>query len=141
MSSVDNPPMVASAFAEKVKDKIQAAVIELIPDEQWTAMIENEIERFTKPYREYGKDHPAPLEKMIRDEIHKQLQARLKEALENELRPVWDSTDSVFEHKLPAMVKEAVKENSGELMQALMNETMCRALQAMQQQMQQQLGM
>ena len=130
-SQVEHAPMVASAFADKVKDKIQAAVIELIPDEQWKGMIEAEINRFMQPRSEYGKNYPAPLTKMIRDEIDNVMRERLQESLKSgELRPVWDPDKGV--DVTQDMVREAVKENAPELMAALLSNLMASTLSEMQ---------
>lgn len=70
------------AVQNKIRDKIRAEFVELMPEDMWTKMVQSVIEEFTfdKP-DSYGKKTPSPLRKLIQDEV----QAVAKDAVAKQL--------------------------------------------------------
>jgi hypothetical protein len=79
----------SSVIARKLRDRIRVGLMELIPDEQWDALIKSEVEAFTKPERldQWGRPvqpSRSSLQHMIRDELNQEAKARIKATLEDE---------------------------------------------------------
>lgn len=66
--------------AEIISGKIKAEFINLIPDDQWTAMVEKEINKFTARTG-YSKNDPSEFEKMVKTEIEKAIREKLVEKI------------------------------------------------------------
>ncbi len=77
---------------DKLRERIQSAFVDVIPEEQWTSMIAAEIQSFFKPTQQktrddYGredvKEAPPPFTKIVHAEVEKLLKEQLKTELSN----------------------------------------------------------
>ncbi len=58
-----------TALRDKISDRIKGSFVELVGEEQWAALVEQGIRRFTQPIRQHGRDEPSPLDRLIEKEI------------------------------------------------------------------------
>ena len=113
-----------SDAAGKIRERIQAAFVEIIPTAQWQAMIEAEIKKFVEPtrIRQYVSHGdwvagPSELEKLVLVEAQKRALALVQKVLaENEWFGDIGSTDPQF--RVSVMVKQYLAENHHGIIQA-----------------------
>ncbi len=66
--------------AEIISGKIKAEFVNLIPDDQWTAMVKKEIDKFTERSG-YNKDRESEFEAIVKAEIKKAIREKLAEKI------------------------------------------------------------
>lgn len=101
MSSTQLAPM--ASIQEKVKERIQATFVDLIPQEMWEGMVQQHLDEFVK----------QQLPRIIKEAA----EARLKEQLKLELnKPEWNSfIYDTMGNRPSEMVLEIVKQAAPEL--------------------------
>jgi hypothetical protein len=74
--------------AKALRAKLQNAFVELIPEEQWEALLKEEFEKFLKPYteksqygRSYDKEVPSKLSQVCNEILTNMFKERLKHEL------------------------------------------------------------
>ena len=107
-----------STLMQGVKDRIKSEFVSLIPDDQWSQMIQKESDDFFRQKetgyssnRQYASDFGI----LVRDELRKEAQKRLAEYLSS---PEFNTMYG--EHGQPVAaqkVKELIVENSGLILQ------------------------
>ena len=72
----------ADVVRDKIAERIRTAFVELIPDEQWKAVVDAEIKRFSEPTCDrYRNDQPSPLQAIIRSELETSFRGAIKAEL------------------------------------------------------------
>lgn len=108
-----------SSLAEKVRERIQATFVELIPEDAWKKMVESEIERFTTDTRNYNGDVPSPLRQMIQQQVRERMQVLVKQALDSpEFAPKWENN----KHMAADAVRTIVVEKAPEIFGAIFSQ-------------------
>lgn len=106
------------SYVEKLREKVKAALVDVVPDEQWDAMIKGEIDGFfkDKEVREYGSARTIPsafkqvAERLIRDEAEKMVKDMLQ-------APEWQGYWVGQKMVAGASVQAFLKEHSGEIIE------------------------
>jgi len=101
-----------------VRDRIKSTFVSLIPDDQWEAMVKKESDGF---FREKeinphvnNRQYKFDFQLLVRDELHKEAQARMKKYLESpEFSDTWDNHGNTVASKA---VKDMFIENSGQIL-------------------------
>jgi len=112
----------------KIVERIRASFVELIPEDQWIALVDAEIKQFTQPpgsgYYSYQESRVAPLRLIVREELDKLFRAKLVALLSNpDFQPKWSdkSTDMVAGEFVKTFLTENVdliaKAAFGQIMQ------------------------
>ncbi len=115
--------------AQELRDKIRSAFVDMIPPEQWAAMIQAELQAFTKPlHNTYGEARPSPLQAMMRAELERIVKAKITEALAS---PEWSS----FDGAISAGVQRAILEHRDALIESMLKSMMGTAIQSALSQM------
>ena len=82
----------ASKYAEAIREKIKGAIIDVIPNEQWDAMILAEMKKFMDERYEgsgYHRHHiPSGAQEVIQSVLMEDVKSRTKKMLES---PEWNS--------------------------------------------------
>ena len=112
-----------------VKDKIRATFVELIPDEQWNAMVQTEIEEFITPgttSNNYQQSkQPSSLARIVQDELEKDLRVRLKELLAG---PEWQEQWTNGKQTANDKIRQLLIDNSPEIMSKLLSSAIQQAV-------------
>lgn len=79
------PAMVKTSTdpVQAIKERIRASFVDLIPEEQWTKMVQDEVNWFTR--EPSGHSYNQPLASPLRVLIRKQLEDVFKDKLKQEL--------------------------------------------------------
>lgn len=76
-------------LTDKIKDKIKATFIDLIPESQWESLIQSAVDNYTKPTSEHnftGNDKVTP--SCLETDVHKLLNEELKLRVNERIRVV-----------------------------------------------------
>lgn len=105
-----NTVATLASVQEKVRERIQATFVDLIPEELWAGMVHAQIHEITK----------TALPKLVHEEAEKKLRALIvAEFSKQEWSGYWDSHSALLGPKASEMVTEAVKKAAPELVAAL----------------------
>lgn len=116
------------SLADKVKDRIRAAFVELIPEEQWKAMVSREIDGFVNDKRDrWGNIQHAALPKIINEALTAYARDRVKKALES---PHWEGLASADEAKVNAAIEKLIQDNIGAVVMTVLQNTFRSAVTA-----------
>lgn len=134
MSNLEKPQAFDPAAAvNAIRDKIRGAMLDIIPDEQWEALIKAEMHQFMND-RSIGNGYneriePAGFKKIVRELLEEDAKLRVKAFLASpEWRGQWLNNDE----SVSDAVKKYVMENAGEILNAWVG----RAVQQVVSQMQ-----
>lgn len=126
MTDTSVPAKLDSAsLADKLRDRIRSSLGELIPEEQWTALMRAEVDRFLKPRVEgqpgyYQREVPSDFHTIATQVIGEEVRARLKKHLEEspEWKARWSADggldclpkrlEEMIERNLPVLMRECV---------------------------------
>ena len=119
--------------AEKLRDSIRSAFVEIIPEDQWKDMVRKELEKFFDPptredfyYKTKVPTGEASLfHKMVREEFEKECRRRIAEVVHLGFwRPDKGSLWAYkhFSARVETMVKEWLSENADKLVWMLVSE-------------------
>ena len=75
---------------EKIKARIQADFVNLIPDEMWDQLVSSTIAEFRSDRDHRGDRQVPPIKKMIQTALHEQAQTAIREALDRVHVGTWD---------------------------------------------------
>lgn len=86
-----------ATYVDKVRDRIKQSLVDVIPDEQWNAMLRAEIESFfkTKTISNYGeqREQPSEFRRIVMGVIEEETKKRVQAALNGpEWTAYWDGT-------------------------------------------------
>lgn len=109
MSNNSNVATLASV-QDKVRERIQATFVDLIPEELWAGMVEQQIQQITREV----------LPKLVLEEAEKRLRTMIQAELNKpEWREFWDNQSVLLGPGASAMVTDAVKQAAPEMVAAL----------------------
>ncbi len=103
---------------EKITNKIREGFVNLIPDEQWDALVQGELDNFTCATSNgiYGSKE-SPLKIMIREGIEEIFRKKVADELS---KPEWSDMYTDGRNIASELVSKIVKENAAELVEGLM---------------------
>lgn len=83
------------SLGDAVRDKVRKAMMDSIPDEAIHSLIKNEFDMFFKDeVSQYRGAEPSPFKKMIREEVHAQMRARVSDIIKGELDTLTTTSDA-----------------------------------------------
>lgn len=100
-------------YVEKLRDKMKSAICDIIPDEQWDAMLKAEIDGFFK--ERVQKDHWGNQDKVIPSSFHQAIEQVLSDECKNRVSEMlkspewtgyWDGQKQIAGAKIEEMVRE-----------------------------------
>lgn len=104
-------------FQDKVRDRIRAAFVELIPEDQWNALVQKEIDAFltTREERVSGYSYetrvvvrPSALRQAVWDVLAEEAKKRARVMLDSpEWQSMWNGEREVLGESLAKFVEEA----------------------------------
>lgn len=118
-SSLDKPqPFDPTAAVNAIRDKIRGAMLDIIPTEQWDALIRAEMTSFMTDRverRQYGEDvrHEAEFKKIVRDILRENAEKQVRTLLD---QPEWQMHFNGQAHEASDQIKELVLKHSGEIL-------------------------
>lgn len=100
-----------TSYVDKVRDKIKQSLIDVIPDDQWNAMLKTEIEAFfkTKTYTHYGeqKEQPSEFRRIVANVIEEETKTRVRAMLIGpEWTSYWDGTENLAGLEIVRIARE-----------------------------------
>lgn len=123
----DNLPvkLEPTQFVDKLRERIKGTLGELIPDDQWDAMMKSEVDRFFNS-RVEGRDYnrreiPSGFTEIVQAEIGSYVKVRVQKYLAED--PGWEQKwgtippklDKMIEDNLPILMREMVAAFFGSL--------------------------
>jgi len=89
-----------SSYVDKVRDKIKQSLIDVIPDDQWNAMLRAEIEGFFKSKTtssHYGeREQPSEFRRIVLSVLEEDVKSRVKTMLNSpEWSTYWDGNNKL----------------------------------------------
>ncbi len=115
-------------YATKIRDRIKTALVDIIPDDQWGAMIQAEVDRFLRPQERKSSSYPygservsSGLEDAVQAVLHAETIRRVKEMLNGpEWISHWEGNKAVVSEKVASLIRE----NSSAIIEAWLGATM-----------------
>lgn len=105
-----NTVATLASVQEKVRERIQATFVDLIPEELWAGMVHAQIDEITK----------TVLPKLAHEEAEKKLRDMIQSEFQKpEWQEFWDNQSVHLGPRASAMVTAAVKESAHDLVAAL----------------------
>lgn len=99
-----------SSVQDKVRERIQATFVDLIPEELWAGMVQQQIKEVAE----------TMLPRIAREEAEKRLRTMIQSEFNKpEWREFWDNQSSLLGPGASAMVTDAVKQAAPEMVAAL----------------------
>lgn len=125
-------PFDARDFEEELANKIKAEFTQLIPDEVFTQMVRDVLDRFTKPQKQpewRGSSHhvtyPSQFESAALEVLKEWVQAEVKVVLDSEeWRAHWNGDSNVVGKEITKLLKE----NAGEIVASVLGVAMASAI-------------
>lgn len=126
----------ASRLMDGVKDRIKATFVGLIPDEQWNAMVQKEIDDYFKQKDRSGygqRQYDSDFGLMCKQLLHEEAKKRILVILESpEFNSTWDNSGKPI---IGTEIKKLIMENSGELLVQLLSQPFVQGIENMKYQM------
>ncbi len=123
-----------SQAAAQLREKIRLAFVELIPPEQWEAMVKAELDGFLKERKGVGGHYSSPVTlpsvfSQVAEEVYR---AHVKALVKAELaKPEWNEQWNGERQEIGTQVKAWLTENAQPLLQVTLKEMFGYAAQAM----------
>lgn len=101
-----------TTYVEKVRDKIKQSLIDVIPDEQWNAMLKAEIEGFFKSKTtssHYGEQRELPSEfrRIVLGVLEEEVKRRVREMLAGpDWQSYWDGNKQKAGEEIARLARE-----------------------------------
>lgn len=100
-----------TTYVDKVRDKIKQSLVDVIPDEQWDAMLRVEIEAFfaTKVTSQYGeqREQPSEFRRIVTGVIAEETKKRVQAVLNGpEWTAYWDGTKMKIGDEIGRIARE-----------------------------------
>ena len=100
-----------STYVDKVRDKIKQSLVDVIPDDQWNAMLRAEIETFfkTKTTSQYGeqREQPSEFRRIVMRVIEDETKRRIGDMLAGpEWSSYWDGTQQQAGKEIARIARE-----------------------------------
>lgn len=103
-----------TVFADRLRDRIRSTLGDLIPEEQWNALMRAEVDRFFNEKREgsgyHERRYPSDFAAIVQEAIGQHVRERVKAYLDNdpEWKKKWDGHDFTG---IPAKLEEMIEKN------------------------------
>ena len=88
-----------ATYVDKVRDKIKQSLVDVIPDEQWNAMLKAEISSFFESRKERStynnevREHPSEFRRIVNTVVEEETKKRIRDMLATpEWSSYWDGT-------------------------------------------------
>jgi hypothetical protein len=88
-----------AAYVDKVRDKIKQSLVDVIPDEQWNAMLKAEISSFFESrterpaYSHEAREIPSEFRRIVKTVVEEETKKRIRDMLATpEWTSYWDGT-------------------------------------------------
>ncbi len=114
-----------TAVQDKIKGRIKAEFVELIPDEMWSQMVQAVVTEFTSDKTDrYSREAiPSPIKKMIREAVEAEVRAKISDELKDHQatfdgfgqRVIAEATEQMIRDHMPGMLA-AAQESSVRMM-------------------------
>lgn len=101
---------------EKIKARIQADFVNLIPDEMWDQLVSSTLSEFRSPKDARGYDQVPPIKKMIDEAIRDQAKTAIQDALSRVHVGTWDN---VGNRVVGEAMKKLIKEHFDEVLKSV----------------------
>jgi hypothetical protein len=99
-----------NAYVDKIREKIKASLIDVIPDDQWNTMLRAEITQFfesKRPAYHGGPAQPSEFHRVVMSVIEDETKTRVKELLNSpEWTSHWDGTKMQAADEIARLVRE-----------------------------------
>lgn len=110
-------PFNPQDIMQGVRDKIKASFVDLIPEEHWNQLVQNEIDKFFKPVEQYNGYGNRPMtsdfSSLINSCLKDYTQEKIKEYMNGtEFRAIWDSNGN---QGISTGIAKILTENSGQI--------------------------
>lgn len=109
--STDVAKFDSAGYVDKVRDKIKQSLIDVIPDEQWNAMLKAEIEAFFKskptPAHYGGGEQPSEFRRIVMSVIEEETKKRVHDMLSSpEWTSYWDGNKQKAGEEIARLARE-----------------------------------
>lgn len=122
-------------YVEKLRDRMKQSMIDIVPDEQWDAMIRAEFEAFFKERRDPNvystppKMLPSPFRDAVHGVIEEECKTRVRAMLQSEeWTGIWDGSKQVAGQQ----IKDLVREHGAEIMAKWLESAVAQVVQNIQ---------
>ncbi len=102
-----------ATYVDKVRDKIKQSLVDVIPDEQWNAMLKAEISAFFENRKErtaYGNDvreYPSEFRQIVKTVIEEETKNRVRAMLATpEWTSYWDGNKQQAGEEIARIARE-----------------------------------
>lgn len=100
-----------AAYVDKVRDKIKQSLVDVIPDDQWNAMLRAEIEGFfkSKTFLHYGeqKEQPSEFRRIVLGVLEEEVKKRVRDMLAGpDWASYWDGTRQQAGEEIARLARE-----------------------------------
>ena len=113
MNTTDVAKFDPSTYVDKVRDKIKQSLIDVIPDEQWNAMLKTEISAFFEnrvaSHSQYGQQttHPSEFRRIVASVIEEETKRHIRDMLAGpEWTSYWDGTKQKAGEEIARIAQE-----------------------------------
>jgi hypothetical protein len=108
----------AANYVEKLRDRMKQSMVDLIPDDQWEALLRQEVASFfeDREEREYGgqtKRAPSAFKRALLQVLEEESKKRLREMLAT---PEWSSYWEGTKLAAGEQVKDLIRKHGAEIM-------------------------
>ncbi len=98
-------------FVDKLRDKMKQSMIDLIPEEQWNAMLKAELDSFFSDKTDRNaysyNTVPSELKQVIRRILNEEIQKKVREMLHSpEWSAQWKNNEMIAGEKIAELLKE-----------------------------------
>lgn len=111
--STDVAKFDPATYVDKVRDKVKQSLIDVIPDEQWNAMLKAEISSFFENKRErlsYShevRETPSEFHKIVKAVVEEETKKRVRDMLSTpEWSSYWDGTKQQAGEEIARIARE-----------------------------------
>ena len=102
-----------STYVDKVRDKIKQSLIDVIPDEQWDAMLRAEIDGFFKSkiisvgYSGERREQPSEFNRIVMSVLEEEVKKRARAVLDGpDWQSYWDGTRQRVGEEIARIARE-----------------------------------
>lgn len=104
-----------TAVQDRIKEKIKAEFVELMPDDLWSGLVQSVVSDFISTKNQRGYDQEAPIKKLMREALETEAKQHIATQL-SKFTAEWDGYGNKI---VTASVKKIVEENFEELLKAV----------------------
>jgi hypothetical protein len=108
-----------ATYVDKVRDKIKQSLVDVIPDEQWNAMLKAEISSFFESRKERStynhevREYPSEFRRIVNSVVEEETKRRIRDMLAT---PEWSSYWDGTKHKAGEEIARIAQESGQEIL-------------------------